>query len=648
MHAVADTWNQVYSALSVRVQAMLKDPTTKGNITDEMLRMVGNSPPTLIPMTSAKILSGLTAGTIDIGMCGYFVTADRLAAFDFTSPFYFMSGLQAVIRKGADQPSIMFVLLQLMSTVDALAQLIAVILLLCVMVFGHLIAAVENLKLSKQEDFRDNYFEGTQDGMWFSIVVMSTVGFGDLVPRTTPGRFLAILWIFLSIALMAILFAIITANFSVLVLVPTRAVDSISSPYDLAPFKVGTALQYASDKLRQRMPNMTLIKFAQNTQPDVFNSLLNNSIEVAVDRYEAIQYYNTLDETFKNKLKPVGMVFNQEGVGFGVKRINATTPHPLLHLLSLAVADATRGDWQQAATTSILWFGDPTAATSEDPTVPDLEHAAVANVKTQTATALGVLFGAWFFIVLCISAWSFPHFQARYKVCELVKRSAGISETSAVSVMKAQALAALADLPGRPEFLAAQRRDSACPPVEAVLVTDKGAAKDPGPAGGAAGAARFRASHYIHYIAAQLVESNPRARFWQRLTQLDYGRRVPRDGRGETEAYELVRSAFFDSYKAVEALIDDWKPPSDDMTLSLDDLADVVLDMVSREASGWFTEGGLFFPHRSVDTENLSSDRAFEQVGGPLEGAGGGGGSAEEETASPARAYMRACACLLA
>ena len=574
-----------------------------------MLEMVGNSGPTLVPMSSANILTALQKGKIDIGMCGYFITSDRLAEFDFTSPFYFMSGLQAVIRKGADQPSIPFVLLQLISTVDPLAQLIAVILLICVMVFGHLIAAVENLKLSNQEDFRNNYFEGTQDGMWFSIVVMSTVGFGDLVPRTTPGRFLAILWIFLSIALMAILFAIITANFSTLVLVPSRAVDSISSPYDLAPFKVGTALSYAQQKLLQRMPNMTLIKFAQNTQPAVFESLLNNSIDVAVDRYEAIQYYNTIDPTFKNTLKPVGMVFNQEGVGFGVKRLNATTPHPLLHLLSLAVADATRGNWVQASQTVTLWFGDAADVSTTDPTIPALEQAAVANVKTQTAIALGVLFGIWFFIILCLAVLRYPHFQASNHICQHVKESSGISEMGAVSVMKAQALAGLAELA---KILTVKSPEAAGSTVEAILVPAPAAGKEAAPS---TAGVHFRVSQYIHYIAEKLSVSQPRTTWWQRLAILDYGRPAPREGRSETLGYELVRAAFFDSYKAVEALIDDWKPPSDDLVLSLDDMADVVLDIVSREAPGWFVEGGLLFPHRAIDTEKLASDRAFEQVG---------------------------------
>ena len=245
------------------------------------------------------------------------------------------------------------------------------------MIFGHLISASENLNLALQSDFRDNYFEGTQDGMWFSIIVMSTVGFGDIVPRTSPGRFLTILWIFLSIALTTILAAIITANFGNLVLVPNRAVESITSPSDLAPYRVGTALQYAQDKLLQHNPNMTVIKFPQNTQQDMLRALLNGTIDVAVDRFEAIQYYNAVDDEFAGRLLPIGPVFNQAPVSFGVRRGPGGEAHPLLRLLSLAVADATRGQWEEASTRSTLWFGDPTTISTEDPALPELERVSV-------------------------------------------------------------------------------------------------------------------------------------------------------------------------------------------------------------------------------------------------------------------------------
>ena len=34
-----------------------------------------------------------------------------------------------------------------------------------------------------------------QDGFWFSIVVLSTVGFGDIFPRKFLGRLSTVIWI---------------------------------------------------------------------------------------------------------------------------------------------------------------------------------------------------------------------------------------------------------------------------------------------------------------------------------------------------------------------------------------------------------------------------------------------------------------------
>jgi voltage-gated potassium channel len=53
----------------------------------------------------------------------------------------------------------------------------------------------------------------TWDGIWWSISTMTTVGYGDLYPTTTPGRAIAILVMLVGIGFVAILTAAIAQRF---------------------------------------------------------------------------------------------------------------------------------------------------------------------------------------------------------------------------------------------------------------------------------------------------------------------------------------------------------------------------------------------------------------------------------------------------
>jgi hypothetical protein len=196
--AFSDLWGRTYLSLQERVQAMLRDPILNETITPAMKQMVGAQPPRILSMTSQEIQSALAKRTLDVGMCGFFVTRyksavaqvrspqhkilydrERMENFDFTYPSYYSSGLQATVARGIyNRPDVWVVIAALLGTIDAKAQLIGILLVLFVMIFGHFIALAENVfaRLNDDEiDIRDNYFEGTQDGMWFSLVVMSTV-----------------------------------------------------------------------------------------------------------------------------------------------------------------------------------------------------------------------------------------------------------------------------------------------------------------------------------------------------------------------------------------------------------------------------------------------------------------------------------------
>ena len=181
-------------------------------ITSQLTQMIGTSPPKLLVAKTSSIDSMLAANTLDIGMCGYLITLTRLNGYDFT-PLYMPSGFQAVIKRPTTVPTPSDVIFGVIGCIDSKAQLIFLFLLCIVFLQGHLIAVAENVSKNEERNLRSSYFESTMDGMWLSVVTLSTVGFGDLYPTSLIGRILSVAYIFVSIMLMSMLIAVVTSNF---------------------------------------------------------------------------------------------------------------------------------------------------------------------------------------------------------------------------------------------------------------------------------------------------------------------------------------------------------------------------------------------------------------------------------------------------
>ena len=356
-----------------------------------------SEPPSLIGMPQVQLEAALTASTIDVGMCGLFITVARLQKYDFSNPFYFATGLQAVVAKNTYIPSTLTVLSSLANCIDIKAQLILIMIIVSVLVVGYVVLASELVFGPRDEiQMRDNFFEGAQDSIWYCFVMMSTVGFGDIVPKCTVSKFISILWMFLSLALMSLLYAVVINNFTASHLTTPRPVDNIQTQYDLAPFHINSTLQLSTvlGRLNASMCldgmiargnlgvgatlNTNLVKeiallqqcqaLADNPQgfqsllnparfgpgPAEFLTLLSGNLDVVVERPEVIQYYNNFYPQTSGLLQNVGNIFNNEGVGIGVRR-----GHPLLHRISLAVANVTRADWTVEDKIRSKWFGAP-------------------------------------------------------------------------------------------------------------------------------------------------------------------------------------------------------------------------------------------------------------------------------------------------
>ena len=192
--------------------------------------MVGTSPPKLLRMPISEIQERLAESSLDIGMCGLFLTLERLELFDFVNPFYQPSGFQAVVVSPTPQLSVSDLLLAMLGCFDSKTQLIGLFLLLFVFGFGHIAAALENFSFSEARNLRSGYGESTMDGMWIAANVMSSVRFGAVLPKSLPGRILTVVWAYLSIALTGMFVGLIISNFLAMRLIPDYPQYHIAQP----------------------------------------------------------------------------------------------------------------------------------------------------------------------------------------------------------------------------------------------------------------------------------------------------------------------------------------------------------------------------------------------------------------------------------
>ena len=85
-------------------------------------------------------------------------------------------------------------------------QILFISLLLSVL-FGIVVWAVER---SSNDDFQKSFIKGSMTAFWWSVVSMTTVGYGDIVPRSFVGRLLGIIWVFIGVMMACVITATTT------------------------------------------------------------------------------------------------------------------------------------------------------------------------------------------------------------------------------------------------------------------------------------------------------------------------------------------------------------------------------------------------------------------------------------------------------
>lgn len=187
-----------------------------------------------------EALSVLMSGGLDAVVGPVSVTASRAGSALFSQP-YFQSSLS--ILSGTEEQSVW----ERVQPFFSMPFFVAIAALLFVLlVVGTLIWLAEH-RVSENE-FPDRPVPGIGNGVWLAIVTMTTVGYGDRVPKTFLGRLVTGAWMIVSLITATSLIAGITTT---LTLSGMRA-NVVSSAEQLNKKRVAVEANSPSEQFARR------------------------------------------------------------------------------------------------------------------------------------------------------------------------------------------------------------------------------------------------------------------------------------------------------------------------------------------------------------------------------------------------------------
>lgn len=84
---------------------------------------------------------------------------------------------------------------------------ILVLTLMLALLFGITIWFIE---CTYNKEFSLFFVKGAATGLWWSVVSMTTVGYGDIVPKSIPGRVIACIWLFIGVVIACLMTATVS------------------------------------------------------------------------------------------------------------------------------------------------------------------------------------------------------------------------------------------------------------------------------------------------------------------------------------------------------------------------------------------------------------------------------------------------------
>lgn len=187
-----------------------------------------------------SLLEAVSRGEIDVGIGAITTTAERERRMDFSHPV-FTSGIGVAIQRGQSAGWV-----AVLSALWSMAFLKLMLFLLGLLFLVGFLAWFAERK-HNPEHFGGTHAEGILAGVWWAMVTLTTVGYGDVAPRTWMGRLIGLGWMFSGFVLVAFFTASITSALTV-----GELRSSIRSASDLAGRRIATVVHTTSEEWLER------------------------------------------------------------------------------------------------------------------------------------------------------------------------------------------------------------------------------------------------------------------------------------------------------------------------------------------------------------------------------------------------------------
>ena len=286
--------------------------------------------------TPQKGILALNYGEIDLLVGPISVTPDRLnlPGVDFTQPYF-------IGKEGILLPLKPSTLLNRLQVFLGWAVLSSVLVLISVLlVVGSLIWLAERRVNSEQ--FPAKPLPGIASGMWFALVTLTTVGYGDKAPITRIGRGLTAIWMVTSLIAVSSLTASLASAFTLFLSGDTN--DSITDPAQLSGQRAAV-LEGTSGAELARQRNMRIVP-AKTLTAAIDHVLMNRAEAVIFDR-PAIRFHLKNNPELAVQLAPFTLAEQTYGFAF-------RTGDPLRTPLNISILKLQRSGAVEAISKRLL------------------------------------------------------------------------------------------------------------------------------------------------------------------------------------------------------------------------------------------------------------------------------------------------------